>query len=198
MDGETKDMLTAFFPVLIAGLSLWFNYRMDRRRSNIEEQKLELEREKILTSETYKSLFNQKIDLYRKINSLAIGYEKELEQLSYQVFDKINGYDVFYTYSNDRKLHGFMNNVIDVVGNNEFYMSDNIGEHYNNIFNQYMEIRRKYAIIWEEEMGGDPQEDEDLRGKQCQEFATICENDIQRFIKQVKLELNRVREKLAF
>lgn len=198
MDVAIKDLFLAFFPVLIAALSLWFNFRMDKRRSDIEENKLEFEREKMLSSETYQELFKNKITIYQKINSNTEDYLRKLQNEIQYFYDDDHGSIFEKEIGPANNLHELMHKLFKDIEGNEFLLSIEILEQYKLTYKAYKFIKNEYDAIFEYELSGDPEEQYDANKKFVKDIEAKLKQPIHKLIDLVNTELNKVRKRIAF
>lgn len=185
--------------LLALGITFYSKYR----DSNIKDQELELKKEQFnlekkhqISKEKYQELFEQKIDVYKKLYSQINKFRKQL----YDVGRYFEGRDEYNEFTMEELTIEDVNittlkNIFQEIEDNHFAISNKLMESYQDIYDLYKKSTQEFTFMYD--VGAIDHEEakekwEEIKNKFYEDYKT----NIDKFFNQIDLEIKEIKQVL--
>lgn len=194
---KEHDKLLAFIGAITALVTVVFTTIVNNNRISLEREKIQLQVTENITKDTYKNLFNKKIQLYQELN---IKMSEHYNKVNSAIFDEpyIENGELISNYPTEETI--FMEDVgsiIKLLKDNELLVSKDIYAYYETLNIIYLEIKKQLDIFTEFETFA-PDDYYEANKKYSELFHENAESKFKMLQVQLEKELDLIRDKIEF
>lgn len=184
--------LTAFASVVLTAL-------INIDRNKLDREKIEADLISNVTKEAYKEMFNQKIEVYRKMLGLIRDYRNEAASYMCEIYmDDLEGYPQAFVNPHETVFTMHLQKLLEFMKTNEIILSKKLYGHYEEINKIYNEITADSQAWQHEVAAGDPDEQEYGRSVWKKSIYNKTKDMFDGLASDLDEEVDKIREKISF